>query len=109
MCRGTVIVQAPARSGALITADFAAQEGRDLFVHREGLVGGDGGGQLAEDGAPVITSALQVATEWNLPVPAGWPVAGAADPCGRTAWEIDGRAVAFNGSLLYKPEGAPRG
>lgn len=50
----SVVVQAPARSGALITADFALQEGRDLLVGSAGLHS-EGSGALAEQGAPVIS------------------------------------------------------
>jgi len=50
----SVVVQAPARSGALITADFALQEGRDLLVGSAGLHS-DGSSALAEQGAPVIS------------------------------------------------------
>ncbi len=32
MCRGTMIVEAPEKSGALYTADFANQAGRDVFA-----------------------------------------------------------------------------
>jgi DNA processing protein len=52
----TVVVQAPRRSGALITADHALRQGRDVLVHRFGLEGavGAGGRILCESGAPVI-------------------------------------------------------
>lgn len=50
----SVVVQAPARSGALITADFALQEGRELLVGSAGLHS-DGSSALAEQGAPVIS------------------------------------------------------
>jgi len=71
----TMVVQAPNKSGALITADFALEQGRDLCVHPVGvsfaekLRGADAGSKksdscselggilrLVEDGAPVISS-----------------------------------------------------
>ncbi len=63
LCRTVVVVEAPARSGALITADFALQEGRELFVHAAGLRGATGAGTRAlfEDGAPRIGNAEELA------------------------------------------------
>jgi DNA processing protein len=54
----TVVVQAPLRSGAMITARHALDQGRDVVVHASGLAGelGAGCAALAGDGAPVITS-----------------------------------------------------
>jgi len=65
-------VEAPARSGALITADFALQQGRDLYVHQEGLSGvsGEGTRKLAEDGAPVVNGFSCVAGDWGYITPA---------------------------------------
>lgn len=52
-----VVVQAPRRSGALYTADFALDQGRDVCVHESGLGGRLGGGTaaLASQGARVIS------------------------------------------------------
>lgn len=33
LSRATIVIQAPSKSGALITADFALEQGRDLCVH----------------------------------------------------------------------------
>ncbi len=51
----SIVVQAPERSGALITADQALEQGRDVVVLSAGLedVYGDGTVRLAEQGAPV--------------------------------------------------------
>jgi len=51
-----VIVQAPRRSGALYTAEFALEQGRDVFVHESGLHGRNSAGsaELAAQGAGVI-------------------------------------------------------
>ena len=56
LCTKVVIVQAPRRSGALYTADFALDQGRDVYVHSSGLKGGfcQGTMNLAKQGAPVI-------------------------------------------------------
>ena len=68
LCRGVAVVEAPARSGALITADFALDQGRDIFVHSQGLhpLTGDGTMALAADGASVIQGALEVLAEWGM-------------------------------------------
>ncbi len=51
-----IIIEAPSRSGALITVDYALEHGRDVFVHEEGLSTsrGLGGKNLADDGAAVF-------------------------------------------------------
>jgi len=68
LSRGVVIVQAPARSGALITADYALDHGRDLFVHSVGVNGAAGAGSsdLAADGALIIDSARDIYAEWGI-------------------------------------------
>lgn len=78
LSRGVVIVQAPARSGALITADYALDHGRDLFVHRAGLEPpeGTGSAELAADGALIVDGAADVLAEWGLSPPGPTPAAG---------------------------------
>jgi DNA processing protein len=65
--RGTLVVQAPRRSGALITAGFALDENRDVFVHGGCLGGsaGEGCRNLAEDGATVVADGREIAELWN--------------------------------------------
>ncbi len=57
-----VLVQAPGRSGALHTADFALEQGREVFVHERGLGGykGRGTAALAEEGAGVIRNLKEI-------------------------------------------------
>lgn len=59
LSQSVVIVEAPEKSGALITADFALDQGRDVFVHRCSLNSKKGSGclKLAASGACVIDSA----------------------------------------------------
>lgn len=80
MVRGVVLVQAPNRSGALITVDHALEQGREVFVHEAGLGGFAmsapgapggaprfaGGVELAGSGAPVIRSFYDVAESLGL-------------------------------------------
>jgi DNA processing protein len=68
MARGTVIVEAPEKSGALITARFALEQGRDLWVDSAALTSKKGAGtaRLAEEGAEVIGSSRMILAEWNM-------------------------------------------
>ena len=68
LARGTVIVEAPLKSGALYTGRFALEQGRDLFVARAGVDSplGKGSQNLAKDGCPVISGALEVLKEWGM-------------------------------------------
>ncbi|MDR2630698.1 MAG: DNA-processing protein DprA [Spirochaetaceae bacterium] len=70
LARGTVIVEAPASSGALITARFALEQGRDLWVTSSGVnsVRGEGTRKLAEEGARVIFEAAELLGEWGIVV-----------------------------------------
>jgi len=67
LARTLVVVQAPQRSGALISADYALEQGRDLLVHEVGIAGQRGAGsrRLAEQGAPVIKSAEDILECWG--------------------------------------------
>jgi DNA processing protein len=63
-----VIVEAPASSGALYTAQFALEQGRDLWVSSAGITSpsGEGTKKLADEGCPVLLNAAQIAAEWGL-------------------------------------------
>jgi len=67
LARGTVVVEAPAGSGALITADFCLEQGRDLYVHRAGISGPNAAGcaSLADQGARTIETAAEILDEWG--------------------------------------------
>jgi DNA processing protein len=68
LCSATLVVEAPRKSGALITADFALEHDRDLWV-AAGVEGplGDGCLALADDGAKIVHSAEDVLLEWGIP------------------------------------------
>jgi DNA processing protein len=68
LARGTLVVEAPADSGALITADFALEQGRDVFVAAACLGGPRSAGldRLAAEGAKCAASARDVFDDWNL-------------------------------------------
>lgn len=65
---GVVIAEAPARSGALITADFAADQSRDVFVVPGSILSatGQGGLRLLRDGARLVTCAEDILEDLNL-------------------------------------------
>jgi DNA processing protein len=68
LARGTVVVQAPEKSGALITARLALEQGRDLWISPAGLSGPLSGGtaKLAADGAGIVRSVRDILEEWNI-------------------------------------------
>jgi DNA processing protein len=68
LARGTVIVEAPVFSGALITARFALDQGRDLWVSAAGIASplGEGTRRLAEEGARVVSGAAFILEEWGM-------------------------------------------
>lgn len=71
LSRGVVVVQAGARSGSLVTANFAADYGRDVFVVR-GAPDEErslGGASLIEQGAIAISCARDVLNEYGMSSP----------------------------------------
>lgn len=68
LARGTVVVEAPRRSGALITARFAADQGRDVYAVPGSALSqaSEGCHTLIRDGATLITSAADVLEELNV-------------------------------------------
>jgi DNA processing protein len=63
-----VVVEAPEKSGALITASAAADQGRDVMVVPGAIVGGRnrGGHLLIKDGARVVETADDILQELNI-------------------------------------------
>ncbi|HEV8675041.1 MAG TPA: DNA-processing protein DprA [Methylomirabilota bacterium] len=86
---GTVVVEAAEKSGALITARFAGELGREVYAvpgNVSSLVS-EGTNRLIQDGAKLVRAWEDVVAEWPAiwrqalrPVP---PVGG--DPCGAAA------------------------
>ena len=70
LSRSLLVVEAPEKSGALITASYALEQGKDLWVAscgiREGNFDRRGTIKLANDGAEIINSAYDVLYKWNL-------------------------------------------
>ena len=104
-----VVVQAPARSGALITAEFAAEQGRDVFIHSAciGSSEGIGGESLMLDGVMSVSSGEDVLEKL------GWPVENPGccfrtdsdvNPCRFLELELDGKIINHCGIYYIKGE-----
>jgi DNA processing protein len=80
LARGVLIVEAPQKSGALITARFALDYNRELWVASAGIASAGGGEttgrstilfdrrgtiKLAEEGAGIICSAADILQAWD--------------------------------------------
>lgn len=65
---GVIVVEAPNRSGALITVDFAADQGRDVFAVPGGVLAhnSEGCNRILRDGARLVRSAEDVLDDLNL-------------------------------------------
>ncbi len=110
LSRSVVVVQAPERSGALITAEYAAEEGRTVYVHAAGIPGSVGTGtrRLAESGATVIRGARDLMRDWGLEFrePRG-QVGLPGEPAGRalariTKEEMEGACATKAGETYWR-------
>ena len=68
MTLGTLIVEAPLRSGALITASFAADQGREVFVIPGSIFAqtAEGTNALLRDGARLVRDAADILEDLGL-------------------------------------------
>lgn len=68
LARGVVVVEADEDSGALITTDFAAEQGRDVFAVPGNLNqrGSRGTNKLIQQGAKLVLSVTDILEELNL-------------------------------------------
>ncbi len=68
MSLGVVVIEAPLRSGALITATFAADQGREVFVVPGSVFShaSEGTNQLLRDGARIVRDGADVLEDLNL-------------------------------------------
>lgn len=68
LSRATIVVEAPARSGALITVGFAADQGRDVYAVPGSILSAnsDGTNRLLRQGAIPLTAAADLLEDLNL-------------------------------------------
>lgn len=98
LSRVVVVVEAPARSGALITADHATDLGREVMAvpGSPGRASCEGSNGLIVDGARMVTRVEDVLEELDaLPVAAAGPTAA---PAG-----LEASAAALLGALAAEP------
>ena len=79
---GVLVVEAPAKSGALITARQAMEQGRDVFVvpGNIGVAACEGSNALMKDGAAVVTCGWDVLEEYSHIYPGKLEKKTAAQP-----------------------------
>lgn len=65
---GVLVTEAPKQSGALITANFALEHGRDVFAVPQNIysAGGYGVNKLIQDGAHLVTNVNDILFSLNL-------------------------------------------
>lgn len=67
LSQGTVVIESPASSGALITARIANEQGRDVFAvpGKVGEMNSMGPNQLIKNGSKIVTSAADILLEYQ--------------------------------------------
>jgi len=106
---GTVVIEAGRRSGALITARFASELGKDVFAvpNRVDAPGAAGVHALLRDGATLVDSVTDILDEYpDLAVPSG---TAAGDAEHEATLTLKSNLSAEEARLLEVLDGDPRG
>lgn len=69
MCLGTLVIEAPNKSGALITSDFALEHNREVFAipHNITNISGVGPNKLISQGAHMVLSSKDILNVFKIP------------------------------------------
>lgn len=69
ICQGILVIEAGRKSGALITANFAVEEGRDVFAIPGRLIDDKsiGTNKLIKDGAKIVLDIVDILEEYKIP------------------------------------------
>ena len=106
IARAVVVVEAPEKSGALITADFALEQGRDLFVHGSCLNTGINGGcrRLKSEGAEEVYGGADILTSWGYVCETNRPPVfeDANEESVKLKSELNGELVAYAGEYFSR-------
>lgn len=105
---GVLVVEAPEKSGALITARQAADQGRDVFVV-PGNIDVDscrGSNALLRDGAIAVSSGWDVLSEYEAQFPE--KIRKNTTPAKQTAYPDEVEKAAMDGEKLLKVAQKPR-
>ena len=101
MTLGTVVIEAGERSGSLITARYALEQGRDVFAVPGDIISSafTGANKLIRDGAKPVFTPLDILEEYVYTYSEGLHVEGADRSLGEMLREHERRAAA----LAQKP------
>jgi len=90
LAKGVVVVEAPEGSGALITADFAAEQGRDVFAVPGSILQRScrGTNKLIQQGAKPVLEANDILEELNMTLVTEYTQASLAFPADETEKQL---------------------